>query len=248
MLSSSFVKTALSGLLLLGTIVASHPAAKYDAIELLRRQFPDERRNLTFDDILIPNENYCNSAKLPVPYQEYIFAHMNASATCPSPNLPRVFNTTITANCREHADHQGPFWRAYSLPNVITTGGSLNLTRAGPWREGGFGVLTLALGTEKDMEPSGQDPTGAVVRVYFAGISRTGNTIATNEVDFPAPPTTWGNYGPWFITTTAGFDIGLREFHVWMEYRWTRPDGSKAVKPVSTVWIDHVQVRIAITD
>ena len=134
------------------------------------------------------------------------------------------------------------------MPNVITAGGNLNISRAGPWREGGFGVLSLALGSEKDMEVSGADPTGAIIRVYMDGKSRTGGNIASAEFDFPAPPTTWGNYGPWMVTTTAGFDIGLKEFHIRAEYRWTKKGGTQAVKPVTTLWVDQVQVRVVKLD
>jgi len=131
------------------------------------------------------------------------------------------------------------------LPNVITAGGSLNISRAGPWREGGFGVLSISLGSEKISETA-VDPS-AIIRVYMDGKSRTGGNIASAEFDFLAPPSTWGNYGPWLITTTAGFDIGLKEFHVRAEYRWTN-DGNQNVKPVSTLWVDQVQVRVVKLD
>lgn len=80
------------------------------------------------------------------------------------------------------------------------------------------------------------------------GKSRTGGNIAAAEFDFPAQSSTWGNYGPWLIHTTAGFDIGLREFHVRAEYRWTKRDGTEGVRPVGTLWVDHVQVRVVKLD
>ncbi|RPB25110.1 hypothetical protein L211DRAFT_867542 [Terfezia boudieri ATCC MYA-4762] len=241
------LSTILSFLVLLYLLGHGFVTAYPTAVENIHeRQFPDIKRNLTFDDILIPNEKWCNSKKIPTPYHEYIFQSL-ATDHCPS--IPAtVYNTTQTARCREHADHQGPFWRAYSLPNVITAGGTLNISRAGPWREGGFGVLSLALGSEKDLGVSGQDPTGAIIRVYMDGKSRTGGNIASTEFDFPAPPSTWGNYGPWLVSTTAGFDIGLKEFHMRAEYRWTQHNGTQGVKPVSTLWVDHVQVRVAKLD
>ncbi|KAF8425277.1 hypothetical protein EV426DRAFT_596956 [Tirmania nivea] len=241
---SSTILSLLGLLYFLGNgFVTAYPKAGENLSALHARQFPDIRRNLTFDNVLIPNEKYCNSKLLPNPYEgEYIIQSL---VTDQYPTLPAtVYNTTQTPRCREHADHQGPFWRAYSLPNVITAGGSLNISRAGPWREGGFGVLSIALGSEKDMEVSGADPTGAIIRVYMDGKSRTGGNIAAAEFDFPAPPVTWGNYGPWLITTTAGFDIGLREFQVRAEYRWTDQYGTQQVKPVTTLWVDHVQVRV----
>ena len=124
----------------------------------------------------------------------------------------------------------------------------MNISRAGPWREGGFGVLSLALGSEKDSQVSNTDPTGAKIVIYMDGKSRTGGNIASAEFEFPAPPTTWGNYGPWVIATTAGFDIGLKEFHVRAEYRWSKPNGSQGVKPVGTLWVDQVQVRVVKLD
>ena len=130
---------------------------------------------------------------------------------------------------------------------MITAGGSLNISRAGPWREGGFGVLSIALGSEKDLEVSGPDP-GAIIRIYMDGKSRTNGNIASAEFDFLAPPSTWGNYGPWMISTKAGFDIGLKEFHVRAEYRWKTQDGTQNVKPVTTLWVDQVQVRVVKLD
>ena len=131
------------------------------------------------------------------------------------------------------------------MPNVITTGSSFNLSRAGPWREGGFGVLSLALGSEKNSEVSA-DPS-AIIRVYIDGKSRTGGNIASTQFDFRAPPMTWGNYGPWLVSTTAGFDIGLKEFHMRAEYRWTTQSGTQGVQP-APLWVDQVQVRVVKLD
>jgi len=105
--------------------------------------------------------------------------------------------------------------------------------------------LSLALGSEKNSEASGGD---AKIVIYMDGKSRTGGNIASAEFEFAAPSTTWGNYGPWRIATTAGFDIGLKEFHVRADYKWTKSDGSQGVMPVGTLWVDQVEVRIVKLD
>lgn len=153
---------------------------------------------LTFDDLPVPNDPNCGSLTFTpaTPYKGFTI-----SGT--------VLNTTQTQYCHQSSSGAGPWHRAVSQPNLLTSMDGVVAFEA----KKKFDVSQLAWATELHWTILAMDPN-AVVRVMVQGMKMIGGPpVVTKSIDVQAP-------GP-HVIELPGFK-GFKAVSVKAELRYTK--------------------------